>query len=159
MGKDEVIMIRMTTEQKEKIETEAKKQNINTPEYVRQAIDFYSSLDHHFLRHARADAESFHLPFGVFMMQLITTWQAQDGAKLDVHGKGNLHTYGRAFQFNESGLIKGREHFDLVFEEAKKEEITLRKKIGMTSKAELQGQGVKEEVRVTPTARAKAAKP
>jgi hypothetical protein len=146
MKKDVRLVVKITGDQQRTIETESKKQNINEPEYVRQAIEFYSSLDLHFLRHARATAEGLHLPFGVFIQQLLTTQMADDAANLAVNGEGTTETYARAFQFNERGLIQGREHFDLVFEEAKKEKIALRERLRGTRKAETSANSTKEEV-------------
>jgi len=73
-----------------------------------------------------ATAERLHLPFGVFIQQLLTTQSATDAAILSVHGEGNINTYAHAFQFDQNGLIQGRKHFDLVFNQVKKIE-TLRK--------------------------------
>lgn len=128
MAKDEILHLRIAGEQKKKIKLEAKRRGVTVPGYVIEALSFFGCFDFEFLRHHADTAKGLHLPFGVFIQQLLTTYMAEDCARLAVNGEGTVETYGRAFVFDGGGLVTGRRHFDMVFEEAKKEAEGLRGK-------------------------------
>jgi hypothetical protein len=120
MNKDERLVMLITKEQKDKIKAESKKQNINEPEYVRQAIEFYSTFDVHFLEHIYALGEKTKLPMPLVIQQLLASYLAQDDAYMDKFKKPSK-AFQRAFQYDENGLIQGNAHSDLVFEQTKED--------------------------------------
>jgi hypothetical protein len=175
MSKDERLVMLITKEQKDKIKVESKKQNINEPEYVRQAIDFYATFDVHFLEKIYIHAEGQKIPMPIVIQQLLTSYLAQDYAFLEVFGKPT-RAFARAFQHDEKGLIEGNDLSELVLKQTKEDIAGLREKLVESvqeeksvriskEEATIMGAGkavmdqVKAEAKYTPMARAKATKP
>ena len=134
MDKDAVLHVRINSKQKNKIEAEAKKQNVKVPQYVSEAIDFYSAFDVHFLEHIYATAEKMKLPMPTVIQQLLVAYINADCAVMEVFGTGGK-TYKRAFQYNENGLIEGNKHADLVYKQVMEEISVLKTKLGKAVKA------------------------
>lgn len=134
MEKDAILHIRISAKQKKNIEAEAKKQNVNVPKYVLEALNFYSAFDVHFLEHIYDTAEKVKLPMSTVIQQLLVAYINADIAIMDVFGTGGK-TYKRAFQYDENGLIEGNKHADLVYEQTKKEISVLRTKLENAVKA------------------------
>jgi len=55
--KDCTIQVKVTQEMQDRIAAEAEKQAINPSQYVREAIDFYSSFNVYFLEHINSTAK------------------------------------------------------------------------------------------------------
>lgn len=174
-NKEILYQLKITEEMREKIATEAKKQAINDPEYVRQAIDFYSSFDVHFLEKIFSTAESHKISMPLTIELLLTSYLSQDYAFMEIFGKPT-NAFVRAFQHNADGLIEGNDLSELVLRQTKDDIAGLREKLiesvqeGKSvriSKEEatimgagkaVMDQGVKPEAKFSPVARAKAAR-
>jgi hypothetical protein len=128
MNKNSLLQVRLTETQKNKIEAEAKKQNVKVPEYVLEAIEFYASFDVHFLEHIYSTAEKMKLPMPTVIQQLLQAYISADCAIMELFGTGGK-TYKRAFQYDENGLIRGIQHANLVYEQVKEEISILRTKL------------------------------
>ena len=175
-NKEVLFQLKITEEQRQKIATEAKKRAINDPQYVREAIDFYSSFDVHFLEKIYTHAESQKIPMPKVIQNLLCSYFGQDYAFMEVFGKPT-RAFARAFQHDENGLIEANDLSDLVERQTKEDIAGLREKLvesvqdgkaAHITKEEasilgaakaIRDQGVKAEAKYTPMARAKAAKP
>lgn len=100
MKKDTVLHVRITGKQKEKIEAEAKKQNVKVPQYVIEALDFYAGFDVHFLECMYSTAEKMKLPMPTVIEHLLQSYLSTDGARAEVFGTGGK-AYRRAFQYDD----------------------------------------------------------
>jgi len=132
--KDSILHIRIKGDQKERIAAEAEKQGVNVPEYVLGALEFYSGLDVSFLKHIRNEAEKVKLPMSTVIQQLLVAYLAADVANIEDFKAGGK-TYHRAFQYDETGLIEGDKHSQLVYKQQKKENSVLRQKLENAVKA------------------------
>ncbi len=135
MSKDAILHIRINGKQKQKIEAEAKKQDLNVPKYVTEALEFYSSFDIHFLEQIYMTAEKMKLPMPIVIQQLLQAYISADYARMEAFGSSaGAKTYKRAFQYDENGLIEGTRHSDLVYEQELKEALEVRDRLFSTSK-------------------------
>jgi len=129
MAKEEIMAVRMTTEQREKINEEARKQNLTGPAYVLQALDFYASFDVHFLEQINITAEKMQLPLTTVIQNLLLAYIAADSAMLETY-KTPPKTFKRAFQFSDQmTLITGTDLSHLVFDQTKTDAEALKKKL------------------------------
>ena len=138
MAKDAILHIRISAEQKARIEAEARKQDVTTAQYVIEALDFYSTLDVHFLESMHMTAEKVKLPMSKVIQNLLVAYINTELAQMDFLNTGGI-TYQRAFQWDKDGLIEGIKHMDLTYNQAKEEYVFLREKL---EKANKDGQSV-----------------
>jgi len=128
MAKEEVVMIRMNTELRERIKAEALKQEISIPEYMRQALENWTSFNVHFLEKIYILAEDQKIPMTLVIQQLLTSYLGQDYAFQDVFGMPT-RAFTRAFQHDEKGLISGNKLSELVFQQTLADIAGLRNKL------------------------------
>ena len=126
--KDAVLHVRITNSQKQKIEAEAKKQDVTVPEYVLEALEFYSSFDVHFLEHIYSLAEKVRLPMPIVIEHLLQAYLGSEAANIEIF-KNKTRIFQRAFQYDENGLITGNRLSDLAYQQQKKESEALYQKL------------------------------
>lgn len=119
MVKEELLAVRVTTELLEQSKAEAEKRDINLPEYVRQALDFFASFDPAFLAIMEKAAEISKLDIPTVIQNLLVFYMAKDQAEYNVNGPTS--TYKSAFRFDETGLVTGEKLHSLVYAEQEKE--------------------------------------
>ncbi len=133
-NKTNLIQVRVSEKQKAQIDAAAKAEDVKVPEYILNALDFYAGFDVHFLEHIYATAQKMKLPIPTVIQQLLVAYINADAAIMEGFGTGG-QTYRRAFQYDETGLIEGSKHGELVYEQVKEEISALRKKIENAVKA------------------------
>lgn len=117
-----------TPENKKEIEGEAKRRGIKTPEYLRQCVDFHASFDSDFLAQVQPVADEMKVPLATLIQNLIMAYMATERAAMDVFGV-QPKTFQRAFQFDGTSLITSGKLSDIVYDQAKKDAETVRKRL------------------------------
>jgi hypothetical protein len=177
MKKDVRLVVKITQDQQQTIETEAKKQDVNEAEYVRQAIEFYSAFSPEFLEAIKDLAEKKDVPITTAMQNLLLSYTATELAMYETYNGATMKTFNRSFQYSPGGeLITGLALSNLVYRQSKQDAEAIKEKLeksvrtGKPAKITTEegvfvathlatDEGVKPEARFAPSVTAKAAKP
>lgn len=133
MTKEELLAVKVTTEQMNRIEGEAKKHDVPIPQYVREGLDFYASFDVHFLELIDGVAKKMQLPLITTIENLLRAYMATENVMVETYGTPPK-TMQRAFQLDKDGLITGTKLSLLVFDQAKVDAETLKKKLEQSTR-------------------------
>ena len=180
MEKDAILHLRISAKLKERLEAVAKEQDLSFTDYVREALENWSTFDTHFLEKIFIHAQGQKMPMPIVIQQLLTSYMAQDYAFMEVFGKPT-RAFARAFQHDVKDkklvLIEGNDLSEVVLQQTKEDIAGLRDKMIEASESgkplhiskqeatilaaakAAKELSVKPEAKYTPMARAKAAKP
>jgi hypothetical protein len=113
------LQTKLTPAKFEAIRKAAEDRNMKTPEFVNEALDFYGAFDVGFLDQMQITAGKLDLQIPRVIENLLQTYIATDSAISETF-KTQAHTFKRAFQYDERGLIKGSRLSNKVYKDQKK---------------------------------------
>lgn len=118
--KTERLIVLISPEQAAEIDTAAKAQGVDIPEYTRKAISFYSHMNVDFFAQLQPVADEMKVPLPTLIQNLLMSYVATEKAALDVFNV-QPKAFQRAFQFDGKALITTGKLSDLVYVQAKKD--------------------------------------
>jgi|GEM_PF-6968878 len=117
--KEALLQVKLTNEQKGKIQAEAEKQNLKVSEYVLTALDFFTGSDSFFWEKIKTIGRKSGIPEYLLIQNLLLTLLANREAHFKVFGY--LEEPMIEFMINERGPITGEELFNIQLANAIKQ--------------------------------------
>lgn len=127
MIKSDLLHLKITPEQKQRIKNEANSRGEKFTDFVLNGLDFYASFPPEFLDQINIIAEKVKQDIPTVIQHMLLTYTATDAAISETFGLSK--TFSRAFQYDEKGLVTGTALSNLVFNQVDAEVKKLVKRI------------------------------
>lgn len=120
-NKEESINVKVTEEEKRRFIDGAEKRDMTTSGLMREATDFYLAFPKEFLDVVKISADPLKMAVPTVIVYLLNYYLAQENALIEFFkkhtGAATTHTFKRAFQYNQQGLIDSDEISEKVQKE------------------------------------------